>query len=124
MVERQRKSAEYWKEIIEDFLKSGVSQKEYEQEHKICRATLLAWSKRLCIPLNQRKKPFKFKIKKDFKIEKEPPLLFRDVQILGRAKMSSPSLKIEIIFPQGHTLKLETEGTWEQAGTFIKALVG
>jgi hypothetical protein len=38
-------------------------------------------------------------------------------------KTQIPSLKIEIIFPQGHTLKFETEGRLEEAGTFIKALV-
>lgn len=113
MITRQRKSAEYWKEVIEDFLKSGKAQTEYAREHKINRVTLLAWSKRLGLPLSQ---------KKATKIDKELPLTFTDIQVLGKAKKSSP-LKIEILFPQGHILKLETEGTWEEAGAFIKAMV-
>lgn len=116
MVIRRRQSAEYWKEVIEDFLKSGMIQKDYAREKKICRATLLAWSKRLGISLSQRgKMP---------KIDKEPALTFTNVQVLGKIKVASPSLKIEIFFPQGHTLKLETEGGWEQVGVFIKAVVG
>lgn len=111
---RQKKSAEYWKAVIEDFLKSQKSQKEYTQENKISRAALWSWSKQLGIPLNQRKKRLK--------IEEELPLKFTDIEILGKVKVPS-SLKIEMIFPQGHTLKLETSGTWEEAGTFIKALV-
>ena len=114
MSTRQKKSADYWKGVIEDFLKSQKSQKEYAQENKISRATLWSWSKQLGIPLHQRKRRPK--------VDKDPPLKFTDVQILGRIKVPS-SLKIEIIFPQGHTLKLETEGAWEEAGTFIKALV-
>jgi hypothetical protein len=116
MVERKKRSAEYWKEVVEDFLKSGKSQKEYVQEKKMSRVTLLAWSKRLNIPLSQRKK--------SLKVDRELPLTFTDVQVLGRIKAPSPSLKIEVIFPQGHILKLETERTWEEAGTFIKALMG
>jgi hypothetical protein len=115
MSSRERKPAEYWKEVIEDFLKSGKSQKEYVQEKKMSRVTLLAWSKRLNIPLSQ--------VRKSPKVDKKLPLTFSEVQILGRAKVSS-SLKIEVIFPQGHILKVETEGTWEEAGTFIKSVMG
>lgn len=117
MVVRQRRSAEYWKEVIEDFLKSGMLQKDYAKEHNICRATLSAWSRRLGIPLSSRR---------GFKSEKEPPLemSFIDIEPLGRAKMCSSALKIEISFPHGHTLKLESDGTWEEAGAFIRALVG
>ena len=55
MIARKRRSAEYWKEVLEDFLKSGKSQKEYAQEKKISRVTLLAWSKKLGIPLSGKK---------------------------------------------------------------------
>ena len=116
MVARQRRSAEYWKEVIEDFVKSGLNQQEYEQKHKICRATLRAWSKRLGIPINQRKR--------SLKVSEEPSLSFIEVCPIERDRPSSSLLKLEIMFPQGHSLKLETEGAWEQAGSFIKALVG
>lgn len=115
MSKRQRKSAEHWKETLEDFLKSRKNQKEYTQQHNISRAALWAWSKQLGIPLSQRKRRPK--------VEEKPLISFIDVQPMGRAKASS-SLKIEITFSQGHTLKLETEGTWEEAGTFIKAVLG
>ena len=110
MSSRERKPTEYWKEVIEDFLKSGKTQKEYALEHKISRVTLLKWSKRLGMPLGRRKR--------SFKVGKEVPLTFTDIQVFGRAKVSS-SLKIEVIFPQGHILKIETEGTWEEAGSFV-----
>jgi hypothetical protein len=116
MVARQRQSAGYWKEVIEDFLKSGLSQQRYEQEHKICRATLRAWSKKLEIPINQRKR--------SPKVSEEPSLSFIEVCPIERARPPSSLLKVEIMFPQGHSLKFETEGAWEQAGSFIKALVG
>ena len=117
MTNSKRRSAEGWKEIIEDFLKSGLLQKDYAREHKICRATLSTWGKRLGIPLNTRGRyP---------KLDKVSvlPMSFIDIEPLGRIKMPS-SLKIEILFPQGHTLKLETEGSWEDAGVFIRTLVG
>lgn len=116
MSPRQRKPVEYWKEVIEDFLKSGKSQKQYSQDNKISRATLWMWSNHFGISLNRRGKTSP-------KVDKDLPLTFTDVQILGRPKVS-PLLKIEIIFSQGHTLKLEIEESWKEAGTFIKALVG
>jgi hypothetical protein len=115
MSKRQRKNAEYWKRTIEDFLKSQKSQKEYTQENNISRVALWTWSKQLGIPLSQRKR--------SSKTETKPVLSFIDVQPVGRAERSS-FLKIEIIFPQGHTLKIETEGRWEEVGTFIKAVLG
>ena len=81
---RQRKSPEYWKEVIEDFLKSGKTQKEYTTENKISRAAIWSWSKQLGIPLNQRKR-----LPKVDKVDKDPPLKFTDVQILGRVKVPS-----------------------------------
>jgi hypothetical protein len=30
---------------------------------------------------------------------------------------------MEISFSQGHTLKLETDGSWEETGAFIRALM-
>jgi hypothetical protein len=116
MVVKQKRSAEYWKEVIEDFLKSGMLQKEYVKKHNISRATFSAWSRRLGIPLSGQRR--------NFKSEKEPlPISFIDIEPMGRAKMPS-SLKIEISFPQGHTLKLAAEGTWEEVGTLIKAMMG
>lgn len=32
MVARQRRPAEFWQEAVEDFLKSGMLQKEYAQD--------------------------------------------------------------------------------------------
>ena len=40
MIKRERRSAECWKEVIKDFLKSGLSQQKYEQKHKICRVSV------------------------------------------------------------------------------------
>lgn len=117
MLKSARRSAEEWKEIIEDFLKSGMNQKDYAREHELSRATLSAWGKRLGIPLSTRGR--------QLKVDKEfcPPLSFIAMEPLKT--MGGPSsLKMEIIFPQGHILKLETAGGWEDTGTFIRALVG
>ena len=77
MVGRQRHDAEYWKRIIQDFLVSEMSQKDYVEEQKICRATLSAWGKRLGIPLSQRgRSP---------QNEEESSLSFIEVQPLGNS---------------------------------------
>jgi hypothetical protein len=115
VVARPIRSAEYWKEVIRDFLKSGLSQQKYEQKHKICRVTLRAWSKRLGIPISQRRRTPK--------VGEEPSLSFIEVCPIEKGRPFSSLLKLEITFPQGHSLKLETEGAWDQAGSFIKALV-
>lgn len=118
MVIRQRRSAEFWQEVVEDFLKSGMLQKEYAQEHNLCRATLSVWVRRLRVPLEQHEEGSESGRDK----ESSFPLSFIDVEPLGRMKIS-PSLKMEISFPQGHRLKIEADGSWEEAGTFVKALV-
>ncbi|MBA3814693.1 MAG: hypothetical protein H0X26_09500 [Alphaproteobacteria bacterium] len=117
MTKSKRRSAENWKEIIDDFLKSGMLQKDYARDHKICRATLSTWGKRLGIPLNTRGGCSN--------LEKVSalPMSFIDIEPLRRIKETS-ALKIEIVFTQGHTLKLETEGSWEETGTLIRSLVG
>jgi transposase-like protein len=118
MVARQRRPAEFWQEVVEDFLKSGLLQKEYAQEHNICRATLSAWIRRLRVPLGQNEENSEVEGKEGCSL----PLSFIDVESLGRMKIS-PSLKMEISFPQGHRLKIEADGGWEEAGVFVKALV-
>lgn len=116
MVERPRKSEEYWKEVIKDFFLSGLSQENYARKHKICRPTLLAWSKRLGIPLGrQGKSP---------QVHKKPSLSFIEVKSSENFMAIASSLKVEIYFPQGHKLKLETEGDWSKVGIFIKTLMG
>jgi hypothetical protein len=116
MADRPRKSEEYWKEVIKDFLLSGLSQENYTRKHKICRATLLAWSKRLEIPLGgQGKSP---------QVHKKPSLSFIEVKPSENFMAVASSLKVEIYFSQGHKLKLETEGDWSKAGVFIKTLMG
>ena len=60
--------------MIEDFLRSNKSQEKYVQEHNICRATLLVWSRRLDISLSDRVRyP---------KAEKGPPLPMSFIDIL------------------------------------------
>jgi hypothetical protein len=117
MGRKSKKSAEYWREVIKDFFLSGLSQEQYVREHNICRATLFSWSKRLEIPLSrQRTSP---------KVQKETSLSFIEVNPPDNCfKAVSIPLKVEILFPQGHTIKLETEGTFAEAGAFIKTLVG
>lgn len=115
MARKPRKSAEQWKEVIKDFLASGWSQQKYVREHNICRETLSVWSKRLGIPLSQQRKA---------PTSQEGLLSFIEINSSESFKSVSPSLKVEILFPQGHTLKLETQGTFAEAGLFIKTLVG
>lgn len=110
----EQRSADYWKAVIEDFLKSKKSQKEYTNENKISRAALWSWSKQLGIPLNRKKKH-----EKDAG-EESPALSFVEVQPISRTSVCS---SIEVIFPQGHILKLAAEGTWEEVGIFIKTMM-
>ena len=118
MVARQRRSTEFWQEVVEDFLKSGMLQKDYAQEHSICRATLSSWVRRLRSPLEQHEKSVEIEGKEECSL----PLSFIDVEPLRGVRIA-PSLKMEISFPQGHKLKIEADGGWEEAGTFVKALV-
>jgi hypothetical protein len=48
---------------------------------------------------------------------------FIDIEPLRTIGIPS-ALKMEIIFPQGHILKLETASGWESVGAFIRDLVG
>lgn len=116
MAEKTRKSAEYWKEVINDFLLSGLSQEKYVQKHKICRATLLAWSKRLEVPLSKGRKLSQ--------VQKESLLSFIEIKPSESFMTATSSLKVEIYFPQGHKLKFEAEGDWSKAGIFVKTLMG
>lgn len=116
MADRSRKSEDYWKEVIKDFLLSGLSQEEYAREHKLCRATLLAWSKRLEIPLGRRRK--------SPQVHKEASVSFIEVNPSENFMAIPFSLKVEIYFPQGHKLKFETGGDWSKAGLFVKTLMG
>jgi hypothetical protein len=117
MLKSARRSAEEWKAIIEDFLKSGMLQKDYAGEHELSRATLSAWGKRLGIPLSTRGR--QIKVDKEF----SPSMSFIDIEPLRTIGIPS-ALKMEIIFPQGHILKLETASGWESVGAFIRDLVG
>lgn len=118
MVARQRRPAEFWQEVVEDFLKSGMLQKEYAREHNICRATLSAWIRRLRIPLGQNEGNSEVDGKEGCSL----PLSFIDVKPLRGVRIT-PSLKMEISFPQGHRLKIEADAGWGEAGAFVKALV-
>jgi hypothetical protein len=56
-------------------------------------------------------------------IETEPFLSFIEVEPLRREALPNPSLKVELRFPQGHRLKLETEGDWGGVGELLKSLM-
>lgn len=118
MVGRQRRSAEFWQEVVEDFLKSGRLQREYAREHNLCRATLSAWIRRLRVSLGQQEENSETQEREESSL----PLSFIDVEPLRGVRLP-PSLKMEISFPQGHRLKIEADGGWEEVGTFVKALV-
>ena len=125
MKKRGQKGAEHWERVIQEFLGSGISQKDFIEKHGLCRATLWDWSKRLGIALsNRRRTP---KIKESAKIKKpEAPLTFLEVKpSKAFSLLSSPSaIKCELSFPQGPTLKIESGATWEQVGQLLKTLVG
>ena len=121
MKKREIKSAEYWEQTIQDFLRSGLTQKAFCQGRGICRHTLAEWSKRLDIPVSSRKRPEKG--------VESTPLTFLEVSpSFGRLPPAVPStgtsVKCELSFPQGHTLKLEVGATWEQVELFLKNLAG
>jgi len=89
---RIRRSAEEWKQILEDFEKSEISAEEYCKEKEYSESSLYAWQRRL-----NPKKP-----------KETPGSGF--VQIAPASKMCSKLIRIET--PNGYRIDFpcETEG--------------
>ena len=118
MIKKQWRSAEDWKEIIEEFLKSGASQKVFTEKHGLCRATLADWSKKLGIPLSNRRRSLK-------KQKEQTSLTFLEIDA-PQPFVSPPFasvMKWEVSWPQGPTLKVEGGGTWEQSSILLKTFM-
>ena len=125
MKKRKKKGSKYWEQTIQEFLKSGITQKAFIEQKGICRATFSDWSKRLGIPLSDRRRAPKIK-------QQGIPLTFLEVNSSKGFDFSLPSpsepspfsaIKCEVSFPQGAILKLEVGATWNQVEEFLKTLV-
>lgn len=123
---KQKRGAAYWEQTIQEFLKSGVTQKAFIEQRWLCRAILSDWSKRLRIPLSDRSRTSKIK-------QQEAPLTFLEVSSSKDFSFSPPlpstsstlsAVKCEVSFHKGDILKLEGGATWSQVGEFLRTLVG
>lgn len=92
---------------------SGITQKAFIEQKGICRATLSDWSKRLGIPLSDRRRALKIK-------QPGVPLTFLEISSSKSFDFSPPlpstpspssAVKCEVSFPQGAILKLEVGAT-------------
>src|SRR4051812_16321553 len=110
-----KRSAEYWQEGIKDFTNSGKRASVYIREHNLCRGTFYEWKKRLGLSIDH---------KQDLIHEEPLPFSFIEIASSKPLEESVPLIKCEIVFLQGHTLKLEMQATCEQAGNFLKILMG
>jgi hypothetical protein len=112
---KMKRRAEYWREVMKDFIKSGKRANVYVREHNLCRGTFYEWRKRLGFSTGRNH---------SLAHEELPPLSFIEVAPSKALEGSAPLLRCEIAFSQGHTLKLEMQATCEQAGNFLKTLMG
>ncbi|OJX13131.1 MAG: hypothetical protein BGO77_08565 [Caedibacter sp. 37-49] len=105
---------DYWQQTIEKFLSSGLSQDEYAKQHKISKASLYKWSKRLSIPLTAFKKtPLE---------SQAQPLTFIKIPSVSVSRDSIP-LKLEIMGVRGSSIKAEMSVVLEQVASLLKALI-
>ena len=117
MENQEKRGQDYWKRMIHEFLRSGITQKEFVEKQGLRRGTLLDWSKRLGIALNSRERLANLK-------KKTSPLSFLEVKNSDVVPCVPALVTCEVSFPQGTTLKVEVGATWEQIDSFLKALVG
>ena len=110
-----KRPAEYWQEVMKDFIKSGKRASVYAREHNLCRGTFYEWKKRLGLSIGR---------KQDLTHEGHSPFSFIEVSSSKILEGSSPLIRCEVAFSQGHTLKLEMQATCEQVGSFLKTLIG
>lgn len=109
-----KRSAEYWQEVMKDFMNSGKRANVYIREHNLCHGTFYEWRKRLGLSVGR---------KQDSTHEELPPFSFIEVTSSKALEGPSSLIRCEVAFSQGHTLKLEMQATCEQAGNFLKTLM-
>lgn len=116
MPQRREDRTQYWQQVLEDFLASGLKKEEYAKQHKISRASLYKWSKCLGISLEQSGK--------NFSSEQESPLTFVEMKELPSSSyVPQVPLKLEVCGRRGMTVKVELTAGWEQVAGLVKALV-
>lgn len=110
-----KRPASYWQEVMKDFMNSGKRASVYIREHNLCHGTFYEWRKRLGLSID---------CKQDLIHEELSPFSF--IEVNSSKALEGPALLIrcEVAFSQGHTLKLEMQATCEQAGNFLKTLMG
>ena len=110
-----KRSAAYWQEVMEDFMNSGKRASVYIREHNLCHGTFYGWRKRLGLSIGRKQVSTH---------EELPPFSFIEVTSSKALEGPVSLIRCEVAFSQGHTLKLEMQATCEQAGNFLRTLMG
>src|SRR5579862_9035838 len=97
-----KRSAAYWQEVMEDFIRSGKRASVYIREHNLCHGSFYEWRKRLGLSVDR---------KQDSTHEELPPFSFIEVTSSRALEGSASLMRCEVAFSQGHTLKFEMQAT-------------
>ena len=122
--EYKSRSLEEWKEIIEDWEKSGLSTHAYAIQKELCPATFHNWKKRINPPSVPSQAFPDFIKKPDLK----PMVSLQDLFVpLTESSppidSSTSSQKIEVTFAQGHRLCLQGPFDWEDLSSWLTPLL-
>lgn len=118
-------SFEQWKEIIEDWGKSGLSIHAYCVQKGLVETSFYSWKKKLIqSPSSSQAFP---DIKKGFEASPNFPLKDFFIPITGGEEApispSSSNQKIEVVFAQGHRLCLEGPFDWAIISLWLAPLL-
>lgn len=118
----------HWRSVLEDFAISDFKVGQYCQEHKMSKASLYHWSRRLGIPLKNRESLTDTdQVRKDNHqgnpAQEESPFSFTELNISPSADSSSRPVKLELLLAQGRLLRIEATTSWEGVIGMIKTLV-
>jgi len=109
---------EKWKEIIEDWQKSGYSQHAYCLRKKICLTTFCIWYKKVTSPqASDLTQDLGLSSLKDFFV----PLTVTSSEAC--LDFSSSIQKMEVIFAGGHRLSLQGPFDWEELNSWLTPLL-
>jgi len=112
MAHKKADRSGYWKQTLEHFLSSGLSQTEYTKQYKISLGSLHKWSKILAISLKPSNR---------VSCKKEPELL-SFIELQSAVHPVQTPLKLEILGAEGCTVKAEITAGWDQVIALLKAL--
>lgn len=117
MTKRVHRGIEGWREIVEQFEQSGLTQMEFAKAHGLCRATLCAWIGRFKEPTGEKTAVSA--------VMNPPSFAFLELNPSkeGPAFPFPRSVRCEIAFSEGLRLKIESGVAWDQVQGFIQTFL-